>query len=81
MAELRAFRDTLRPLRQALNVEDVCSVVPAIATRPSATAMFGKIAMELLIAAVFGISEAIDCLVAHADRVALQPHPASNLFG
>lgn len=39
-----------------------------------------QVAIELLVAAIFGIGETIDRLVTHADRMALQPHAARNLF-
>ena len=80
MAELGAFRDAFRPVRQALYIEDMGPVVPAVTTWPTTSSVFGKVAIELLVAAIFGIGETIDRLVTRADRMALQPHAARNLF-
>ena len=39
IAELSAFCDVLRPVRQALDIEDVGPIMPAMATRPAAKAV------------------------------------------
>lgn len=42
--------------------------------------MLGEVTIELLVTTVLGIGEPIDRLVAHADWVAFQVHPARDLF-
>jgi hypothetical protein len=43
--------------------------------------MLREMAVELFLATVFGIGKAIDRLVAHADRLPFEPHPAGYLLG
>ncbi len=81
VAEFSTLRDALWPVGQALCVEDMRPVMSAVATRPAAPPVFGKMATKLRIATVFGIGKTIDRLMAHADRMAFQPHPACDLFG
>ena len=80
VAELGAFRDAFRPASQALYVGDMGPVVPPGTTWPTTSSVFGQVAIELLVAAIFGIGETIDRFVNHADQMALQPHAARNLF-
>ena len=42
--------------------------------------MLRQVPIELLVTTILGIGKSVDCLMAHADRMALQAHPACNLF-
>jgi hypothetical protein len=78
--ELVSCRDAVGPARQALAVEDTGSVMPSVAAGSPPSTVFGEVPIERLGAAIPGIGEPIDRLVADPDRMVLETHPAGDLF-
>jgi hypothetical protein len=81
VAELSPPCDALRRVGQALSIEDVATLMTPVPARPTPSAVLGQVAIELLCATVFRISEPINGLMAHADRMPFKAHPACDLFG
>ena len=80
MTKLRALVDALGPVCEALAVKDMCALPATITPRPTAATMLRQMTIELFITTVLRIGETIDRLVAHADRVALEPHSTCDLL-
>ena len=80
MAELLTISHFGGAIAQAPGLEDMPTVVAPPAAWSAAPAILGQLAVQLLGAAFLRIGKAVDRFVAYVDRMAFQPHPASDPF-
>jgi len=80
VTELDALSNGLRTVFDGQFLKKLTAIVLAHATRPAVASVSWQMLVELLSTTILGVCISVDRFVTHSHRMALQSHPACDLF-